>query len=198
LDALRLPPRMIPKGRRYLDPLNFATNFVFFRDADGLATRLVTANYWSGYGGGELSLWCLLFDQSGNAIAEWEESVPPGAGSIVIDSAEVRRRFALPEFTGQLFLHALGAVGHDVVKYALDIYGKAGEPSLSSTHDANSWPADYYAGLPAPDTRRRDQAQPHGRDGHASARPGGRALRQLRARCRQPPAAGALAAADRD
>jgi len=152
LDALRLPLRMIPKGRRYLDPLNFATNFVFFRDADGLSTRLVTANYWSGYGGGELSLWCLLFDQSGNAIAEWEESVPPGAGSIVIDSAEVRRRFALPEFTGQLFLHALGAVGHDVVKYALDIYGKAGEPSLSSTHDANSWPADYYAGLPAPDT----------------------------------------------
>lgn len=151
LDALRLPPGMIQAGRRYLDPLNFATNFVFFREENGLSTRLVTANYWSGYGARELRLWCLLLDQSGKAIAEWEETIPPGAGSIVIDSAEVRRRFALPEFTGQLFLHALGAVGHDVVKYALDIYGKAGEPSLSSTHDANSWPADYYAGLPAPE-----------------------------------------------
>ncbi|MGH7035220.1 MAG: hypothetical protein ACREFL_15920, partial [Stellaceae bacterium] len=151
LDALRLPQGMIQAGRRYLDPLNFATNFVFFREEDGLSTRLVTANYWSGYGARGLRLWCLLFDQSGTAIAEWEETIPPGAGSIVIDSAEVRQRFALPEFTGQLFLHVLGAVGHDVVKYALDIYGQAGEPSLSSTHDANSWPADFYAGLPAPD-----------------------------------------------
>src|SRR5262249_58183868 len=37
--------------------------------------------------------------------------------------------------------------GHDVVKYALDTYG---EGALSCTHDANAWPADRYAGLPAP------------------------------------------------
>ncbi|HKT18332.1 MAG TPA: hypothetical protein VJR47_09835 [Stellaceae bacterium] len=152
LDALRLPPHMVPSARRYLDPLNFATNFVFFREQDGLSTRLVSANYWSGYGAQALSLWLLLFDESGKPIAEWEEKVAPGLGSIVIDSAAVRRRFGLPEFTGQLFLHAVGAVGHDIVKYALDIYGsKAGEHSFSCTHDANSWPADYYAGLPAPD-----------------------------------------------
>jgi hypothetical protein len=40
--------------------------------------------------------------------------------------------------------------GHDVVKYALDTYGTAPEPSLSVTHDANAWPSDRYAGLPAP------------------------------------------------
>jgi len=152
LDTLRLPPRMVTNTRRYLDPLNFATNFVFFREQGGLSTRLVTANYWSGYGARDLTLWLLLFDQSGKAIAEWEEKIAPGLGSIVIDSAAVRERFALAEFSGQLFVHARGAVGHDVVKYALDIYGsKAGEHSFSCTHDANSWPADYYAGLPAPD-----------------------------------------------
>ena len=71
-------------------------------------------------------------------------------GGIAIDSREVRARFDLPEFTGQLFMHAIGAAGHDVVKYALDTYGNDGEPSLSCTHDANAWPSDRYAGLPAP------------------------------------------------
>ncbi len=152
LDALRLPESIVPRGRRYLDPLNFATNFVFFREQDGLSTRLVTANYWSGYGGTALKLWLLLFDASGKSIAEWTEDVAPGATSIVIDSKTVRQRFALPEFTGQLFVHAIGAQGHDVVKYALDTYGgNNSEHAFSCTHDANSWPADFYAGLPAPD-----------------------------------------------
>ena len=35
------------------------------------------------------------------------------------------------------------------MKYALDTYGDTPDV-LSCTHDANSWPADYYAGLPAP------------------------------------------------
>jgi hypothetical protein len=152
LDALRLPESIVPRGRRYLDPLNFATNFVFFREQHGLSTRLVTANYWSGYGTGALKLWLLLFDASGKSIAEWTEDVAPGATSIVIDSKSVRQRFGLPEFTGQLFVHAIGAQGHDVVKYALDTYGGSNaERAFSCTHDANSWPADFYAGLPAPD-----------------------------------------------
>ncbi len=152
LDEFRLPASMVPTGRRYLDPLNFATNFAFFREQGGISTRLVTANYWSGYGAGDLTLWLLLFDESGAPLAQWEEKVAPGLASITIDSAAVRRRFGLPEFTGQLFLHAIGAAGHDVVKYALDIDGgNAGERAFSCTHDANSWPADYYAGLPAPD-----------------------------------------------
>jgi len=152
LDALRLPEHIVPPGRRYLDPLNFATNFVFFREQNGLSTRLVTANYWSSYGTSALKLWLLLFDASGKTIAEWTEEVAPGATAIVIDSKAVRQRFTLPEFTGQLFVHAIGAQGHDVVKYALDTFGGAAqERALSCTHDANSWPADFYAGLPAPD-----------------------------------------------
>jgi hypothetical protein len=152
LDALRLPESIVPRGRRYLDPLNFATNFVFFREQNGLSTRLVTANYWSGYGSGALKLWLRLFDAGGKSIAEWTEDIAPGAATITIDSKAVRQRFALPEFTGQLFVHAIGAQGHDVVKYALDTYGGSNsERAFSCTHDANSWPADFYAGLPAPD-----------------------------------------------
>ena len=152
LDVLRLPETIVPRGRRYLDPLNFATNFVFFREQAGFSTRLVTANYWSGYGTSALKLWLLLFDARGETIAEWSEDVAPGAATIVIDSKAVRQRFALPEFTGQLFVHAIGAQGHDVVKYALDTYGGGNaEQAFSCTHDANSWPADFYAGLPAPD-----------------------------------------------
>ncbi len=119
LDAIRLPDTLLSNTRRYLDPLNFATNFVFFRDQDGLHTRLVTANYWAGYGARELALWLRLYDEAG-------------------------------AFTGQLFMHVVGAVGHDVVKYALDTFGDGADASLSCTHDANSWPADFYAGLPAP------------------------------------------------
>jgi hypothetical protein len=147
LDAIRLPDALLSNPRRYLDPLNFATNFVFFRDQAGLHTRLVTANYWSGYGAREVALWLLLYDAAGEVLAEWREAVAPGSASITLDSRAIRARFGLPEFTGQLFLHVVGAVGHDVVKYALDTFG--GE-SLSCTHDANAWPADFYAGLPAP------------------------------------------------
>ncbi len=150
LDAARLPEAMLTNRGRYLDRLNFATNFAFFRDEDGLSTRLVSANYWAGYGAGAVRLWLRLFDAAGTPIATWEEPVPAGAGGIVIDSGELRARFGLPGFTGQLFLHAIGAAGHDVVKYALDTYGSANGPSLSCTHDANAWPSDRYAGLPAP------------------------------------------------
>lgn len=149
LDDLRLPEAMLTNHRRYLDPLNFAVNFAFFRDQDGHHTRLVTANYWSRYGAGDLHLWCCLFGEDGTTLAEWREGIRNPGASISIDSAEVRRRFNLAPFTGQLYLHVVGAAGHDVVKYALDTYGDA-ETVLSCTHDANAWPADLYAGLPAP------------------------------------------------
>ena len=48
-------------------------------------------------------------------------------------------------------MHAIGAAGHDVVKYALDVMAEDGGASLSGTHDANPWPAERYAGVPAPD-----------------------------------------------
>jgi len=149
LDAARLPDAMLSNPRKYLDPLNFATNHAFLRDEAGRHTRLVTANYWTGYGGKSLRLWLRLFDADGGELATWEQSLRDGISAIVIDSAEVRRRFGLGDFAGTLFIHAIGARGHDVVKYAVDTYGD-GEDELSCTHDANAWPADLYAGLPAP------------------------------------------------
>jgi hypothetical protein len=149
LDALRLPDAML-SDRRYLSPLNFATNFVFFRDAKGHHTRLVTANYWGAYGAKNVRFWCRLYGDGGKKLAEWEEKARAPNSAILVDSKEIRARFNLPEFTGQLFIHATGIAGHDVVKYALDTYGDS-EEVLSCTHDANSWPADFYAGLPAPD-----------------------------------------------
>jgi hypothetical protein len=148
--SLQLPGDMQTDGARYLSNLNFATNFAFFRDADGHHTRLVTANYWTRYGAGTVRLWCRLFDADGRVLATWCDSAGGPEASIVIDSAEVRRRFGLPAFTGQLFVHAIGVAGHDIVKYALDTYGDT-DDVLSATHDANSWPSDLYAGLPAPD-----------------------------------------------
>jgi hypothetical protein len=157
LDRMRIPEARLSNPRHYLDPLNFATNFALFRDTDALHTRLVTANYWSGYGGSEATFWLTLFDGDGRIVADWGEPCGRPGAAIVIDSRAVRRRFALGDFAGQLFLHVAGAAGHDVVKYALDTFGEAGgEPGaaldggLSSTHDANAWPAERYAGLPAP------------------------------------------------
>jgi len=160
-DTMRIPAERLTSRNAYLDPLNFATNFAFFREADGLHTRLVTANYWSGYGADTVACWVTLFAGDGQILAEWRESCGPAGSTIVLDSREIRDRFRLTEFCGQLFLHIVGAAGHDVVKYALDIFGDASpetasgdrantDCSLSSTHDANAWPADRYAGLPAP------------------------------------------------
>src|SRR5262249_20227807 len=143
----RIPEAHLTNRRVYLDPLNFATNFALFRDTETVHTRLVTANYWTGYGAAEVTCWLTLFDAAGAIIAEWSVAPTGAGGASVIDSGEVRRRFQLGGFAGQLFLHVAGAAGHDVVKSALDMYGAG---ALSCTHDANAWPADRYAGLPAP------------------------------------------------
>lgn len=151
LDEIRLPDAMLTNTRRYLDPLNFATNFAFLRDAGGQHTRLVTCEYWSGWGAATLpTVWFMLFDQDGRELAQWQTPLAARGASLVVDSREVRARFALGEFTGSLFMHVLGVAGHEVVKYALDTYGDA-DSVLSCTHDANAWPSDLYAGLPAPD-----------------------------------------------
>ncbi len=148
-DSLRLPDEMLTNPATYLQPTNFATNFAFFRDDGTIHTRVVTANYWARYGATDLRLWMRLFGESGETLAEWTEPVPNADQTISIDSADVRARFGLGDFTGQLFIHAVGATGHDVVKYALDTYGDDAD-LLSCTHDANAWPSDLYAGLPAP------------------------------------------------
>jgi hypothetical protein len=153
LDAMRIPEARLTNRRTYLDPLNFAINFALFRDTGTLHTRLVTVNYWAGYGSAEISCWLTLFDGDGEAIAEWCERGGSGVAAITIDSRQVRQRFGLGDFAGQLFIQIVGAAGHDVVKYALDTFGESGlhgDGALSCTHDANAWPADRYAGLPAP------------------------------------------------
>ncbi len=150
LDGVRLPDSLLTSRVRYLDKLNFATNFAFFRDADGLHTRLVSANYWAGYGASNVRLWLRLFGADGTVLATWGQILPSGPGGFSIDSRQVRERFALAPFTGQLFIHAVGVAGHDVVKYALDTYASDNGASLSCTHDANAWPSDRFAGLPAP------------------------------------------------
>jgi hypothetical protein len=150
LDGAKLPAEMLTNKARYLDPVNFATNFVFFRDDNHFSTRLTTANYWAGYGAKQVVFFHRLYDEFGNILAEWDTKAPAGAGGYVLDSGEVRRRLVLPPFTGQLFIHAVGVAGHDVIKYALDTYAADNGPSLSCTHDANAWPSDRFAGLPAP------------------------------------------------
>ena len=149
LDSMRLPDKMLSNPRRYLDALNFATNFALFRDKDGRHTRVTTSNYWHGYGAKDSGVWLCLFDSEGRVLAQWSQDLPASVASIVFDSAEVRRRFGLGEFEGSLFLHVTRIAGHDVVKYALDTYGDDPQ-ELSCTHDANSWPAEFYGGLPAP------------------------------------------------
>ncbi len=148
-DDLKLPEALLTDHRRYLNPLNFATNFAFFRDKGGRHTRITSANYWFGHGARDVSLWLRLYQDDGRVLAEWREDLAPAGCGFVIDSLDVRSRFGLGDFTGSLFMHVVGAAGHDVVKYALDTYGDDAT-ELSSTHDANAWPADYYAGLPAP------------------------------------------------
>ncbi|MDP3533629.1 MAG: hypothetical protein Q8S31_10135 [Alphaproteobacteria bacterium] len=149
LDDIRLPDDFMSNPKNYLDPHNFATNFAFFRDDEESYTRLFTANYWAGWGAQNISVWCSLIDHQGKVLAEWRELIPHKGQTIVFDSREIRERFKLDAFTGQLFIHVLGAKGHDTVKYALDVVSKK-DQYISATHDANSFPADYYAGLPAP------------------------------------------------
>ncbi|HYE01271.1 MAG TPA: hypothetical protein VEH84_17955 [Alphaproteobacteria bacterium] len=150
LDAMRIPAEMLTVPGNYLAPLNFATNFAFFRDGEDQHTRVVTADYWHAYGAGpDAHMALLLLDGAGQKLAQWTEALPGANATVTLDSREVRARFGLGPFCGQLFIHVVGAAGHDIVKYALDTYGDRAE-TLSCTHDANAWPADLYGGLPAP------------------------------------------------
>ncbi len=148
LDAMRIPDDMLTNRGNYLDPMNFATNFALMRESGDLHTRVASANYWGLHGAENPELWLCLFGEDGTQLAEWRETLPAAGAPFSIDSAEIRHRFGLGNFTGSLFIHAIRIKGHDVVKYALDMYGEGGK-ALSCSHDANAWPADFYAGMPA-------------------------------------------------
>jgi hypothetical protein len=154
LDTMRLPDDMLTNKANYLDPLNFATNFALMREVagangvDGIHTRVNSANYWGLHGANDPELWLCLFGENGKELASWREPLPIAGAPFKLDSAEIAKRFKLGNFTGSLFIHAIRIKGHDVVKYALDMYGENGK-SLTCSHDANAWPADFYAGMPA-------------------------------------------------
>lgn len=126
LKDVKVDGALLTNPKKYLDPLNFATNFAFFRDEAGLHTRLATANYWTGYSQKPVKIWCRLFDAAGTEIVTWEEALAQAGESFVLDSKEIRARFNLGDFCGQVFLHVVGAAGHDIVKYGLDIYSDDG------------------------------------------------------------------------
>ncbi|HEY4344247.1 MAG TPA: hypothetical protein VGN05_07870 [Parvibaculum sp.] len=148
LDAMRIPDDMLTNRGNYLDPMNFATNFALMRESGDMHTRVASANYWGLHGAENPELWLCLFGEDGTQLAEWRETLPGAGAPFAIDSAEIRHRFGLGDFTGSLYIHAIRIKGHDVVKYALDMYGEGGK-ALTCSHDANAWPADFYAGMPA-------------------------------------------------
>lgn len=100
------------------------------------------------------ALWLRLFDEDSAELATWEQPLGGADTTVAIDSAEVRRRFRLGPFGGSLFLHAIRVRGHDTVKCALDFRLDEGGV-ITSTHDANAFPADRYACVPAPAPEKR-------------------------------------------
>ncbi|MBL8833465.1 MAG: hypothetical protein JNL71_13820 [Rhodospirillales bacterium] len=147
LDAMRIPEALLTDRKRYLSTYNFVTNLVLFCEGPQRHSRMVSANYWAGYGAKNVRAWMRLFDSDGKALATWEEKLPEGVAAFVVDSREVAKRFGLSPFDGQLFVHMVDVTGHDVLKYALDFWSGS---ELTCTHDANPWPSDFYAGIPAP------------------------------------------------
>ena len=85
-------------------------------------TRLVTANYWAGYGARRGPAVAAAVRSRRRGAGDVGGEVPAGPGGIAIDSREVRARFGLPAVHRAVVHPRVGAAGHDVVKYALDTY----------------------------------------------------------------------------
>ena len=149
LDEMRIPDRLLTDRRNYLNKLNFATNLLFFREEKGHHTRLVTANYWGAYGAKNTFAWCRLFDGGGGVLCDFEMPLGDANHTIILDSRDIKKKYNLPDFCGQVFFSIIHGAGHDIVKYVADTFSDDG--ALSCTHDANAWPSDRYAGIPAPD-----------------------------------------------
>ena len=206
LDAMRLPAERLTNRRVYLDPLNFATNFAFFRDTGDIAHAPRHRELLGRLRRGRGELLADAVRRCGKNHRRMVRGLRRGRRPRSRSTAaRCARRFATGDFAGQLFLHVVGAAGHDVVKYALDVFGDTGsEPdgALSCTHDANAWPADRYAGLPAPAPGERVilwvqnshptpipagaiGLNPMGEERVVALRRAARAVRQPRGRCRR-------------
>jgi hypothetical protein len=149
-DALTLPPQFLTNPKTYLDPLNFVMNLGWIRHDAAVWTQITSANYWHDYGARETRLWLQLIDPSGAVRGEGFWPLPRNGGGWSLDSRELCAAFGLTTFTGTLYMHVIGTAGHDLMKYAIDVFSQDGQ-QLSATHDSNPWPADFYAGIPAPE-----------------------------------------------
>jgi len=150
-NTLKILNHFSTDTKNYLAPLNFCTNLVLLREQNGFHTTVRSANYWGQYGAAAPKLWLCLFNEQGDVLGEWEENLDAAGSTFSIDSRDIAKRLNLESFTGSLFIHATHIAGHDVMKYALDVWSDDGV-QLSATHDSNPWPADIYGGIPAPQT----------------------------------------------
>ena len=96
LDAVKLPDALLTNRARYLDKLNFATNFVFFRDADGLSTRLVSANYWAATAAARSVCGCGCSMRPAACWRPGSRRSQPDPAASPSTAASVRERFGLP------------------------------------------------------------------------------------------------------
>ena len=75
LDDIKMDKELVSNPKNYLDPLNFATNYAFFREEGGLHTRVVTGNYWTAYGAKDPYLWLRLFDEKGKVLKKLQTTI---------------------------------------------------------------------------------------------------------------------------
>lgn len=150
LDALRIPDDWLTNPKRYLDPLNFCINSVLWQHGGGRYTVLSTANYWGEYGNVTPRFWVAFFTDAGEMVRQgWLDLAPEKGAGVRLDSRDICEQFGITSFSGTLYLHVVGTAGHDILKYGLDFIGPQPE-QLTATHDSNPWPAELYAGIPAP------------------------------------------------
>ncbi|MEM6574737.1 MAG: hypothetical protein AAF736_10730, partial [Pseudomonadota bacterium] len=148
LEALKLPPDWLTRPDRYLSPLNFVFDLALFNHGDRVTSRITTANYWARYGASGGALRCVALDADGMQLGTLDYPLTDPGQLIEITSQAIADTLGLPSFTGQLLMHAVGAAGHDVLKYVCDYADTSGD--LTTTHDANTWPAARYGGIPLP------------------------------------------------
>ena len=221
LDRARLPAPPADGARTYLDKLNFATNYALFQGRRWPSPRAWSAPI-TGRAMGRRAVTLLAVPVRRHRAKCWRRGsrrCPKARAGMPSTAARCARVSAWGRLPASSFLHAVGVAGHDVVKYALDFFSTSAEGAdhaLAVTHDANAWPSDRYAGLPAP--RDGEQVLLWVQNSHAApipagavtlnrmgqnearaARAGDRPFRQSwRWMCRQAAAGGGVAGADRN
>ncbi len=148
LNSLKMPADWLTVTDRYLSPLNFVFDLALIRHGKGAASRITTANYWARYGASGGALRCVALDDDGVQLGSLDFPLTDPGQLVEITSQQIADALGVEAFSGQLLMHAVGAAGHDVLKYVCDYVDAEG--SLTTTHDANTWPARRYGGIPLP------------------------------------------------